>query len=168
MDYSKYRDIAPYRGRDFDAAIRRLMEKREYLGAFVSVLVGGNDFSTIYNYLGTVVENISKVHDYPEFQKRITAGLLVPTVVERTMAVCGNLGLIGAPSFQTTSGYVVNLDTNENLGTVAQWVLDTFGVVIPAGYAVYMPSENIVWGAMTYAPEGMVTVWNWYLGPVAK
>ena len=33
MDYSKYRDIAPYRGRDFDAAIRRLMEKREYLGA---------------------------------------------------------------------------------------------------------------------------------------
>ena len=91
MDYSKYRDIAPYRGRDFDAAIRRLMEKREYLGAFVSVLVGGNDFSTIYNYLGTVVENISKVHDYPEFQKRITAGLLVPTVVERTMAVCGNL-----------------------------------------------------------------------------
>ena len=95
MDYSKYRDIAPYRGRDFDAAIRRLMEKREYLGAFVSVLVGGNDFSTIYNYLGTVVENISKVHDYPEFQKRITAGLLVPTVVERTMDSFTDSGVDG-------------------------------------------------------------------------
>ena len=98
MDYSKYRDIAPYRGRDFDAAIRRLMEKREYLGAFVSVLVGGNDFSTIYNYLGAVVENISKVHDYPEFQKRITAGLLVPTVVERTMDSFTDSGVDGLDS----------------------------------------------------------------------
>lgn len=84
------------------------------------------------------------------------------------MTVCGNLGLIGTPSFQTSSGYVVDLETNENLGTVAQWVLDTFGMVIPAGYTVYMPSENVVWGAMTYAPAGMVTVWNWYLGPVVK
>lgn len=108
--------------------------------------------------------------NYPAFYNTTTGKTTVFTEFGdgSGMAVCGNLGLIGAPSFQTTSGYVVNLDTNENLGTVAQWVLDTFGVVIPAGYAVYMPSENIVWGAMTYAPEGMVTVWNWYLGPVAK
>ena len=103
MDFEKYRDIAPYRGRDFDAAIRRLLEKREYLGAFVSLLVGGNDFSAIYSYLGTMLDNISKMHDYPEFQKTITAGLLVPTVVKRTM---DSFSDSGAENLDSDKGYL--------------------------------------------------------------
>lgn len=83
------------------------------------------------------------------------------------LSVFGNIGMIGTPSFQTAYGYVVNLETGENLGTLSEWVLGKFGMIIPAGYGVYMPADNIVWGATTYN-NGLVIVWNWFLGPVAK
>lgn len=85
MDYSKYRNIAPYRGKDFEDAINRVLEHREYLGAFVSLLVGGNDISAIYTYLNGILDNITKVRTYSDFQKSITAGVFVPTIIGRTM-----------------------------------------------------------------------------------
>ena len=85
MDYSKYRNIAPYRGKDFEDAINRVLEHREYLGAFVSLLVGGNDISAIYTYLNGILDNITKVKTYSDFQKSITAGVFVPTIIGRTM-----------------------------------------------------------------------------------
>lgn len=85
MDYSKYRNIAPYRGKDFEDAINRVLEHREYLGAFVSLLVGGNDISAIYTYLNGILDDITKVKTYSDFQKSITAGVFVPTIIGRTM-----------------------------------------------------------------------------------
>ena len=85
MDYSKYSNIAPYRGKEVEEAIHRILEHREYLGAFVSVLVGGNDLSAIYTYLNGMLDNIGKVKSYEDFQKKITAGVFVPTVIDRTM-----------------------------------------------------------------------------------
>ena len=84
MDFSKYNNIAPYRGKDFDDAIKRVLEHREYVGAFVSMLVG-NDLEAVYRYLADILDNISKVRSYPEFQQRITAGIFVPTVIDRAM-----------------------------------------------------------------------------------
>ncbi len=84
MDFSKYNNIAPYRGQDFEDAINRVLEHREYLGAFVSMLVG-NDIEAVYTYLNGILDNIGKVRSYPEFQKKITAGIFVPTIIGRTM-----------------------------------------------------------------------------------
>ncbi len=92
MDFSKYSDIAPYRGKDFEDAINRVLEHREYLGAFVSLLVGGNDINAIYSYLGGILENINSVKNYSEFQKKITAGIFVPTIIGRTMSQFSDSG----------------------------------------------------------------------------
>lgn len=86
MDFSEYRNIAPYRGKDFDDAIERVLNKREYLGAFVSILVGSGDLEALYTYLNMIIGNIEKVRSYAEFQKKITAGVFIPTIIGRTMS----------------------------------------------------------------------------------
>lgn len=103
MDFSAYNNIAPYRGKDFEEAIQRVLDKREYLGAFVSILVGNNDFNAIYKYLGIILDNISSVHSYPEFQKRITAGIFVPTIIGRTMQAFSDSG---ADVLEEDKGYL--------------------------------------------------------------
>ena len=102
MDFSKYSNIAPYRGKDFQDAIKRVLDKREYLGAFVSMLVG-NDLEAVYSYLGSILDNIGKVSSYPEFQKRITAGIFVPTIIGRTMESFSDSGY---DSIDPENGYL--------------------------------------------------------------
>ena len=103
MDYSKYRNIAPYRGKDFEDAINRVLEHREYLGAFVSLLVGGNDISAIYTYLNGILDNITKVRTYSDFQKSITAGVFVPTIIGRTM---DSFSYSGYEQIDSSKGYL--------------------------------------------------------------
>ncbi len=102
MDFSQYSNIAPYRGKDVDDAIKRVLDHREYLGAFVSMLVG-NDMNAVYSYLGSILENIGKVRSYPEFQKRITAGIFVPTIIGRTMDAFSDSGY---DSIDPAKGYL--------------------------------------------------------------
>ena len=85
MDFSRFSNIAPYRGKDFEDAIERVLDKREYLGAFVSMLVGGNDPASVYGYLSHMLEAIRGVRSYSEFQKQITAGVFIPTIIGKTM-----------------------------------------------------------------------------------
>ena len=85
MDFSRFSNIAPYRGKDFEDAIERVLDKREYLGAFVSMLVGGNDPASVYGYLSNMLEAIRGVRSYSEFQKQITAGVFIPTIIGKTM-----------------------------------------------------------------------------------
>ena len=85
MDLSKYRDIAPYRGDDFKAAIQRLLDGVEYLGEFISLLSGSDDEQKTLEYTSLIMHNISKVTDYDSFLRNITAGLFIPTVIKRTM-----------------------------------------------------------------------------------
>lgn len=85
MDFSRYSNIAPYRGQDFNDAIDRILNHSDYLGAFVSMLVGGRDINAVISYLDGIKENIGKVNSYSDFQKNITAGIFVPTIIGRTM-----------------------------------------------------------------------------------
>lgn len=105
---------------------------------------------------------------YPAFYNTETKKTTVLTEFGdgSAMSAFGNIGMIGTPSFNTTTGYVIDLETGENLGTVTEWVLDKFGMIIPNCYCVYRPSEDALWGAiLSVVGGGMVTVWNCYLGP---
>ena len=103
MDFSKYRDIAPYRGADVEAAIKRIMDKREYLGAFISVLAGGSDIQAIYGYLDAILKNISSVKSYTDFLTKITAGFFIPTVIQRTIK---EFSVSGAEALDPEKGYL--------------------------------------------------------------
>lgn len=83
MDFERYKDIAPYRGEDVDAAIKRLLEKREYLGAFAYVIANG-DFNVANEIINTIMKNIKEVKSYQDFQKFVTAGVLIPAVLKKT------------------------------------------------------------------------------------
>lgn len=84
MDFSKYKDIAPYRGDDFKAALARIMDKREYLRAFVSI-IAGNDFEKITSYMKMIMSHMPSCTTYAEFQTHVTAGIFIPALVEKTV-----------------------------------------------------------------------------------
>lgn len=77
------------------------------------------------------------------------------------------IGFVGAPSFNTSAGYVVNVDTGEHLGTMGEWALATYGIYLPSGYVVYVPAGNdIIWGitsrvSIMGTPESAY----WYMAP---
>ena len=103
MDLSKYRDIAPYRGDDFKAAIQRLLDGVEYLGEFISLLSGSDDEQKTLEYTSLIMHNISKVTDYDSFLRNITAGLFIPTVIKRTMT---EFTASGAENLDPKKGYL--------------------------------------------------------------
>ena len=103
VDLSKYKDIAPYRGEDFNAAIKRLLDGVQYLGDFISLLVGSVDEQKTLEYTSLIMQNISKVTDYDSFLRNITAGLFIPTVINRTMT---EFTASGAEKLDKSKGYL--------------------------------------------------------------
>ena len=103
VDLSKYKDIAPYRGEDFNAAIKRLLDGVQYLGDFISLLVGSVDEQKTLEYTSLIMQNISKVTDYDSFLRNITAGLFIPTVINRTMT---EFTSSGAEKLDKSKGYL--------------------------------------------------------------
>lgn len=78
------------------------------------------------------------------------------------------IGFIGAPSFNTGKGYVVNVETGANLGTVQEWALATYSIHLPySGYMIYAtPDNKIMWGATLRASVmGTPETPNWYVAP---
>ena len=99
MDSDKYKDIAPYKGEDFENAKERILSKKEYLGAFACI-IAGNDVEKINGILGFISSQMDKVHSYFDFQKYITAGIFIPSILKKTTT-----------GFSTTGGE--NLDPNK-------------------------------------------------------
>ena len=79
------------------------------------------------------------------------------------------IGFIGTPSVFTTAGAVVNIETGEHLGSIQEWVMDRYGLYLPAaGFVQYViptgepGSEFILWGI---SPDSTVSEPNWYVAP---
>lgn len=103
MDIGNYRDIAPYWGEDFDKAKQRLLDNREYLASFLSVLAGNDDPERAKAYLDGVFAGLSKSNSYPDFHTMVTAGVLIPTVIGRTMT---SFTTSGAENLDGGKGYL--------------------------------------------------------------
>ena len=93
MDLDSYRDIAPYRGQDFEDAKQRLLASREYLASFVYLLAGGEGDEKTKAYLDGIFAGVARAGNYSEFQSMVTAGVLVPTVIGRTMKSFSSSGV---------------------------------------------------------------------------
>ncbi len=85
MDNEKYRDIAPYKGEDFMAALARLVSSADKLKGFVSNLIGKNDPRRDL-FMDFIASSSSKIRCYDDFQRIITAGVLIPTIVKSTIS----------------------------------------------------------------------------------
>lgn len=103
MDYEKYRDIAPYRGDDYFAAIKRLKDNIDYLYMFVATLVGAEDKDKTDKFFSFICNNLDNAKNYDEFMHGVTAGVLVPTIMKKTME---SFTVTGIEQLNPDTGYL--------------------------------------------------------------
>ena len=77
------------------------------------------------------------------------------------------IGFIGLGSFGVTACMVYDLNTGTDLGSMADWVYDTYGIIIPgSGFISYVtPDGKSVLGSFPMASAGGVTYVSWYIAP---
>ena len=67
-----------------------------------------------------------------------------------------------------TDGYVVDVEAKCTVGSVSQWVYDTYGIVIPndCGIIAFSPDLTHIWGVgqRGYALGGVIP-YVWYIAP---
>ncbi len=102
MNRDNFKDIQPYFGTDFDDAVKRLQSQREYIGAFACMLAG-SDLSAIGGVAKDVTEKLGEVHSYDDFQRVITAGYFIPTVIRNTMT---SFTISGGERLDPEKGYL--------------------------------------------------------------
>lgn len=102
MDYEKYKDIAPYRGEDIERAKERILSQREYLGAFAYFLAG-NNIEMLNAIVGTISNKIKDVNSYDDFQRLITAGIFIPSILEKTTT---GFTVSGSENLDPDKGYL--------------------------------------------------------------
>lgn len=102
MDFEKYNDIAPYRGSEIEAAKERLIAKREYLGGF-AYLIAGNDIEDATKVISYIINGIKNVKSYTDFQRDVTAGVFIPTILQKTTT---GFTVSGAENIDPNKGYL--------------------------------------------------------------
>lgn len=102
MNRDNFKDIQPYFGADFDSAVERLLGQREYIGAFACMLAG-SDLSAIAYVVKDITNRLGDVHSYDEFQREITAGYFIPTVIRNTMT---SFTVTGGGNLDPEKGYL--------------------------------------------------------------
>ena len=88
MDLDDFRDIAPYRGQDFMDAIARVKQNPKgitSLLASVSTLETREQQENLERKVQHVLSILDEVTDYDQFQRRLTAGVFMPTIIENSI-----------------------------------------------------------------------------------
>lgn len=88
MDVTKYKDIAPYRGQDVRDAIKRVLENKDALYKILASLGPAETaeqqkkLSDSAAYIAGILE---KIETYDDFQQRITAGIFLPIIIQKSV-----------------------------------------------------------------------------------
>lgn len=88
MDVTKYKDIAPYRGQDVRDAIKRVLENKDAMYKMLASLGPAETaeqqkkLSDSAAYIAGILE---KVETYDDFQQRITAGIFLPIILQKSV-----------------------------------------------------------------------------------
>ena len=88
MDVTKYKDIAPYRGQDVRDAIKRVLENKDAMYKMLASLGPAETaeqqkkLSDSAAYIEGILE---KIETYDDFQQRITAGIFLPIIIQKSV-----------------------------------------------------------------------------------
>lgn len=88
MDVTKYKDIAPYRGQDVRDAIKRVLENKDAMYKMLASLGPAETaeqqkkLSDSAAYIAGILE---RVETYDDFQQRITAGIFLPIIIQKSV-----------------------------------------------------------------------------------
>ena len=80
------------------------------------------------------------------------------------------IAFIGIGTMFITEGKVYDLNTGTDLGNMADWVAENYGIIIPGGVIEYISADGrFVLGTKAESSAGGVNFINWYIAPpVAK
>ena len=80
------------------------------------------------------------------------------------------IAFIGLGTMNLSSGVVYDLNTNTELGSVEEWVHDTYGIYVPTGYINSVsPDGRVIFGTMLdmTGTQDLITI-GWYVAPPAE
>lgn len=106
FDRTPYLDIAPYDTAESDAAVARILAHPEYLWAFANALIQGEgeEVQAKRSAFVSYVENVlQSVHSYDDFQKKITAGMFIPSILKGSV---NNFSISGAENLSPDDSYL--------------------------------------------------------------
>lgn len=80
---TKYHDITPFFGDEFEAAFKRFIDQSDKIASFANSFVpeGEDGKKILLSYIDSVKD---KVHSYTDFQKVLTMGIFAPAVLRNT------------------------------------------------------------------------------------
>jgi hypothetical protein len=88
MNLEKYKDIGPYRGQDIKDAIERVLKDGSGIAHILDSLLPGNSPEQIEKkklYYGHIVELLKSVRTYDDFQRNITAGIFLASIMKSSV-----------------------------------------------------------------------------------
>ena len=106
FDISKYKDIAPYDRAESEAAVMRILAHKEYLWAFANAFLQGEgeEVQEKRKAFVSYVENVLlSIHSYDDFQKKITAGMFIPSILKSSVS---GFSVSGADKLSPNESYL--------------------------------------------------------------
>lgn len=88
MDLEAYSDISPLVGKQAKEGVRFLQNNPDYIKKLLSLLLDSksdNYFEEISIKTKEVIQALDKVNNYDDFQRYITSGYLIPTLIDRSV-----------------------------------------------------------------------------------
>ena len=88
MDFESYKDIAPYRGKDVDDAVSRVIANGPAIAKMLSGVQSRSDRfdpDATKEYISFVIEQLKRVHSYDDFQRYVTAGVFLPSIIKNSV-----------------------------------------------------------------------------------
>ena len=88
MDVTKYKDIAPYRGQDVRDAIKRVLENKDAMYKMLASLgpaETAEQQKKLSDSAAYIAGTLEKVETYDDFQQRITAGIFLPIIIQKSV-----------------------------------------------------------------------------------
>ncbi|WP_320130145.1 1-acyl-sn-glycerol-3-phosphate acyltransferase [uncultured Sphaerochaeta sp.] len=88
MDLDNYKDIGPYRGKDLTDAVARVLNNRAGIERMIASL-SQNDIpeqiDQTKQYAQYIMELLTQVKTYDDFQRKITAGIFLPAIMKSSV-----------------------------------------------------------------------------------
>jgi glycerol-3-phosphate O-acyltransferase len=87
LDFNTYRDIAPYRGKDVEDAVERIIANAPFIEQMlcgVQTKADRFDAEKTKAYVNLVISQLRRVHSYDDFQRYVTAGIFLPSILKNS------------------------------------------------------------------------------------
>ena len=112
------------------------------------------------------------IETYPAvFNTETGKTVIIKDYGERVVSHITNDGIvcIANSSYLPDDGFMYDVNTQTNLGSVSEWIRSNYGIIAPRGYIRHISADGQYLMAHTLEPSALtVRVVGWYLAPALE